>query len=381
MISNKTSQSSLTVLKMLKALGNRYWWTLLLWIIFVYPAQAAQELRVAIKSGVRQVTVGTSTPAMVLDGSGRKIGEISPLNGYTAQRNGGGVSIGQFRASQMFIQPSDGGYVWIGDRWYRGRARITPTSSGMAAINHVDLEQYLYSVLGGEMSPTWPQEALKAQAVAARSYALYKRQTAKTELFDVSNTTSSQVYKGLESEGVGTHTAVDATAGQVMTYNGQVIMAVFHSSSGGHTENVEDVWSSPLPYLRGVEDYDQSAPVFQWDKTLTRSEVNSHISGVGSVVSMVPERKTPSGRVMVMKVVGSGGTKRIDGDALRSALGLKSALFTVSQVPGGFDFNGRGYGHGLGLSQWGARGLAEKGVNYQQILSHYYQNATLSTMP
>ena len=231
------------------------------------------------------------------------------------------------------------------------------------------------------MVPDWPLDALKGQAVAARSYALYKRSIASNGVDDVGDTTTWQVYKGVESEAVPTHQAVDATAGQVMIYGGKVILAVFHSSSGGHTENVEDSWKQTLPYLRGVADYDQGAPVFEWTKNFSRTQLSSLISGVGNVVEMRAERTTPQGRVVTMLVKGDRATRRISGNDLRNALNLKSTLFVVNQAGDGFQVTGRGFGHGLGLSQWGAHNLAAQGINYQQILDHYYQNATLARIP
>jgi stage II sporulation protein D len=379
MTSRRFPVSHVSVLKQIILLGGRHWWlSFLLWIVLVGPAQAAMELRVAIKEGVRRVQVGSSTKAIVRNAASQEVGELEALNAFNAQGGGGSVALGQLRSSQLWIEPTGNGYVWIGDRWYRGRTLLLPTSKGLTAVNYVNLEQYLYSVLGSEMSANWPLEALKAQAVAARSYALYKRATSGNSVYDVGDTTTWQVYKGLETEAPGTHQAVDATAGQVMTYAGQIILAVFHSSSGGHTENVEDVWKQSLPYLRGVADYDKGAPVFEWTKSFSRSEISSLISGVGNVISMLPERITPQGRVITMLVRGDRGTRRLSGNDLRSALGLRSTLFVVNSTGNGFQVSGRGFGHGLGLSQWGAHNLAENGVNYQQILAHYYQNATLA---
>jgi stage II sporulation protein D len=370
------------MLKQMILLGGRHWWlSFLLWIVLVGPAQAAMELRVAIQEGASRVKVGSSTNAIVRDHAGQTVGQLEAMDAFNAQGGGGNVALGQWRSRSLWIEPTGDGYVWIGDRWYRGRTQLVPTNKGLTAVNHVNLEHYLYSVLGAEMNPNWPQEALKAQAVAARSFALYKTATSGNTVYDVGDTTSWQVYKGLETEGQGTHLAVDATAGQVMTYGGKVILAAFHSSSGGHTENVEDVWTQPLAYLRGVSDYDQGAPVYKWTKSFSRGELSGKISGVGSVTSMIPERTTPQGRVITMRVQGSRGTRRISGNDLRSALGLKSTLITVNPTGNGFVVNGRGYGHGLGLSQWGAHNLAAQGVNYQQILGHYYQNATLAKMP
>lgn len=372
--------SVVSLLKQMIWLGGRHWWlSFFLWMLFVAPA-AALELRVAIQEGVSRMKVGSSTKALVRDAAGQQLGELAPMNAFNAQGGGGSVAIGPWRSQTLWVEPTENGFVFIGDRWYRGRTRLVLTSKGLTAVNHVDIEQYLYSVLGAEMSPSWPLEALKAQAVAARSYALYKRATGANAVYDVGDTTTWQVYKGLETEAQSTHQAVNSTAGQVMTYGGQIILAVFHASSGGHTENVEDIWQNPMPYLRGVVDYDMGAPVYEWRKNFSRSELSRRISGVGNIISMTPESTTPQGRVISMLVEGDRGTRRVSGKDLRSALGLKSTLFVVNSAGNGFEISGRGYGHGLGLSQWGARNLATQGVNYQQILGHYYPNATLGQM-
>jgi stage II sporulation protein D len=370
-----------TGLKLLMPLSQRCWWlALLLWIIIVGPVQAAIELRVAIKKDVNSLKVGSSTKALVKDSSGRTLGEINELGSFDAKLASTGVRVGQWQARQLWIEPSGEGYVWIGDNWYRGRTRLLRQGNGIMAVNYVDLEQYLYSVVGAEAIATWPLEALKSQAVAARTYAIYKSTTSGNRFYDLDTTTKTQVYKGLSTEFLSTQEAVNATDGKVMTYNGKPILAAFHSSSGGHTENVEDVWNSTLPYLRGVLDYDQLAPVFQWTKTFSSSELTRKIGGIGTIREMTPERTTPLGRIVTMKVVGDRGSKRLSGSQLREILDLRSTLFSVSVNEGVFQINGRGFGHGLGLSQWGTNYLAEQGVSYQQILTHYYQNASLSDL-
>ena len=251
----------------------------------------------------------------------------------------------------------------------------------LMAINKVDLEDYLYSVVGAEAVASWPIEALKAQAVAARSYALYKRKTSHTHLYDVDSTINTQVYKGLDTEYVTTHEAVNSTEGQILTYNSNVILAAFHSSSGGHTENVEDVWKSNLPYLRGVIDYDHGSPVFEWNKDFSPTQFSSLLSSeisVGTITSLVPERVTPQGRVISMKVIGNLGSINITGKQIRKILDLRSTLFRIQADEDQVKIVGRGYGHGLGLSQWGAYHLASQGVGYNQILGHYYQNTKLT---
>jgi stage II sporulation protein D len=378
----KCSAAVVSALKSLKLFQKTPWRLgLFLWLLLAIPAQAAVELRVAIEKGVKEVKVGSSTPAIVRDGTGRQVGSLTSLDAFAAVPNGKGVAIGNWQASQLIIEPTEGGYVWIDDRWYRGRTRLLRQGNGITAVNLVGLESYLYSVVGSEAVPTWPQDALKSQAVAARTYALYLLSRSSNRFYDLDTTTSTQVYKGLEKEFDTTHEAVDTTAGQILTYKGKAILAAFHSSSGGHTENVEDVWNSPLPYLRGVVDYDQLSPVFQWTKTFSPSELSQYIGGVGSIRSLDPERTTRHGRVLSMRVVGTGGTKRLSGVQLRKALDLRSTLFTVSMENGAFVISGRGFGHGLGLSQWGSQYLAQQGVGYQDILGHYYQDATLTQLP
>lgn len=360
-------------------------------ILAALPAAAALELRVAIEQDVGTVTVGSSTNAVLRDASGRVLAEIPAMGAVTAQADGGRVKVDRWTSSQVWIEPEGDGYVYIGSKWYRGRTLVVPTSGGITAVNYVDLEEYLYSVVGAEMPTSWPLEALKSQAVAARSYALYQRQTSGNEVFDVGDTTSWQVYNGLEEEASSTQQAVQETAGQVLTHNGQIIEAVFHSSSGGHTENVEDVWTSYRPYLRAVQDYDQNAPVYQWTETFTSSQLSARITGVGNVLSLQPERTTNQGRIITMRVIGDSGTRILSGNEIRQALDLRSTLFQVVPNipdvasasngvprPSSFVIQGRGFGHGLGLSQWGARELAAQGYNYQQIVAHYYTGATLA---
>lgn len=396
MRSQSSAKSGLFGRMALLQLKGRSWWLpLLLWLGTLAPVQAALDLRVAIEEGRSQIKVGSSTKATVRDGAGNALGEVQAMNAFVAEPKNGKIALDQWQAGMIWVEPTNGGYVWIGDRWYRGRALVVPTGKGLTAVNYVDLEHYLYSVLGGEMSCNWPLEALKAQAVAARSYALHQRAKSANTVFDVGDTTSWQVYDGIEDECNTTQAAVEQTAGQVLIYQNQIIEAVFHSASGGHTENVEDIWVQALPYLRGVPDFDQGTPGFQWEKTLSRAELSRLISGVGDVISFTPERQTRNGRIIRMKVVGDRGTRTLTGENLRSALGLRSTLFQVfpqyraasaggaakqnrNPLPDSFRIVGRGFGHGLGMSQWGAYNMALKGSSYDQILKHYYQQAELA---
>ncbi|MGD1922498.1 MAG: SpoIID/LytB domain-containing protein [Pleurocapsa sp.] len=363
-------------------LNKKYHWLLsgLLWLLIVFPAQAI-ELRVAIKKDVSSLKIGSSTEAIVKDDLGKQIGQITPMSSLAVKAERNKISIKNLVGkTELIIEPKDNGYVWIGDRWYRGKTRLIREHNTITAINHVDLEDYLYSVVGAEAVSTWPIEALKAQAVAARSYALYKRNSQANNIYDVDTTVGTQVYKGLDTEYTTTHEAVNSTLGQIMTYNNEVILAAFHSSSGGHTENVEDIWTSPLPYLRAVVDYDHKAPVFEWQQIFPVSRIKTLVAGVGNIRGLQPVKMTPRGRVITMKVTGDRGSANLSGKEIRKALDLRSTLFRMSTDGNNERVSGRGFGHGLGLSQWGAYYLAQQGVDYHRILAHYYQNASLTRL-
>ncbi|NDJ24075.1 SpoIID/LytB domain-containing protein [Nostoc sp. B(2019)] len=361
---------------------GRHWWiSIFLWMALVAPAQASVILRVAIERGVNQVKVGSSTTGIIKDSTGRTLGQLPAMSAYYAQAVPGGVALDKWQSGLFWIEPTGKGFVYIGDRWYRGRTLVIPTEKGLTAVNWVDDQEYLYSVIGGEMDARWPSEALKAQAIAARTYALYEREKQRNNpIYDLGNTPDRwQIYKGVISESPATYAAVDATAGQVLTYKNKIILSVFHACSGGHTENVEDVWKNPLPYLRAVQDYDQNISECNWVKTFSPGEMSAKFPEVGNVKEMIPETYSPFRSVKVLKIVGDKGAKVLQGEEVRTALRLKSTRFNVTKgADGGFVLQGLGFGHALGMSQWGAYNLARRGANHLQILGHYYQGVALT---
>jgi stage II sporulation protein D len=372
-----------------------------LWLLFglllATPA-AAMDIRVGLGEDRASVTLGSSSTAEIVDGKGKVLGQIPALQGFTAAAAQGGVSFNGKKAWQITLKPKEQGLIYVGDRltasggrWYRGEVKLLRRGGGLTVINDLNLEDYVASVIGKEMYPTWPQEALKAQAVAARSYAIYQQQHPKYQHFDVLSTTTSQVYAGLDGEANTTQAATQATAGQVLNYQGKIIESVFHAASGGHTENSEDIWMRAVPYLRGVPDFDQSAPVFQWNLMLTATQLRQRIPGIGEIVSMTPVKTTPTGRIRTIRIQGSRGSLLMKGSDVRRALGLRSTHFTAkpefgtvaggkSTRPVAFQLVGQGSGHGLGLSQWGAYSLALQGKSYQDILTHYFRGVSLKKL-
>ncbi|MEA5515685.1 SpoIID/LytB domain-containing protein [Nodularia sp. UHCC 0506] len=360
----------------------RHWWIgIFFWLALVAPAQASVILRVAIERGVNQVKVGSSTTAIVKDSTGRTLGQLPAMSSFNAQTIPGGVALDRWQSGLFWIEPTGDGFVYIGDRWYRGRTLVVPTDKGLDVVNWVDLEEYLYSVIGGEMDAGWPPEALKAQAIAARTYALYKRNEQRNNpTYDLGDSPDRwQIYKGVISESPTIYDAVDATAGKVLTHNNEIILSVFHACSGGHTENVEDVWGNPLAYLRAVQDYDQNISACNWERTFTSDEISSRISGVGNVKDMIAEVLSPFRSVKTLRIVGDKGTRVLKGEEVRTALRLRSTRFNITRgANGSFVLQGLGFGHGLGMSQWGAYNLARQGANHLQILGHYYQGVALT---
>lgn len=299
---------------------------------------------------------------------------------FSAQ-NGNVLANGKRVGSGTYIVASSKRIVAFSGKTYRGTLSISAQGNKLVVVNTVPLEQYLYGVVPKEMPASWSKNALMAQAVAARTYALYIKNKSKDKAFDVEATTSSQVYGGFSGEKASSTAAVNATRGEVMTYDGRLIIAYFHSNSGGHTEDAKNVWSADLEYLHGVSDvYSKNAPNGVWEYSLSfataRKKLNKYGLGIGRIKRITAAKKSKSGRAVKMVVVSDSGKREFTGNNFRIKIGagsLKSTLFQVSNQSGRAVFRGKGFGHGVGLSQWGARKMSESRYNYTDILKNYYK--------
>jgi len=274
----------------------------------------------------------------------------------------------------------------VNGSWYRSELVIRADKDRLKVINYVCLEHYLYGVLPREVYTSWPPAVLQAQAVAARTYALYHMIVRRHDSYDVLSTTSSQAYGGLEREHPATNRAVDATRNQVLFNGHRLALALYHANSGGVVEAVQDVWGVQLPFLLRVVD----TPSLQgrhasWSCTVDISEVIERLGAYGvqceDLVSIEVVMRSAGGRAEQVALTGQGDSVHISGNNLRLILGpsvVKSTRFVVENANGIVRFAGSGYGHGVGMSQWGAYVLAKKGVGYQDILEHYYPGTKLN---
>jgi len=291
----------------------------------------------------------------------------------------------------LIIKSSDKRGIWIDSKRYSGKINIVFLDNKIWVINILGIERYLNSVVGSEMPHKWHLEALKAQAIASRTYALKKRGNG---LYDIDSTQNNQVYNGLESSTFKTRRAVRETRSLVITYKNKLINALFHSSSGGMTENSEDVWRDSYPYLVTVKDFDQTNPKNKWNKKVSRSQLKEIFPIIGGIQQIQVLNITDTGRVKNLKISGIYGEKIITGNEFRSKLGLKSTLFRPIISENFYDIkklnnqinsqsypyliiSGLGSGHGVGMSQWGARYMANKGYKAKQILKYFYKGVNI----
>ena len=342
--------------------------------------------------------------------------------------------------SNLSLMPIEGN-IKINGKEYRGSALFTNASATtLNVMNLVGLEQYLCGVIPSEVPASWNEEALKAQAICARGFAISNFNKHASSGFNVCATTNCQVYGGVASEKASTNKAVNDTAGQVLSYDGKIIESLFYSSSGGHTANVKNVWGSSLPYLSGVPDpYEpEDVPRHSWSATLTNEEISeifkNNGNDIGTLISLTATTDE-TGRTYRLTAEGTNGTHTLTRQSTYSPFyskGVLSQKYVLSpnstgartlyalskkgkgvlsaktaidskgnkiSLSGDFDiisengketydcgditsytFVGGGWGHGVGMSQYGAMGMADAGFTYDEIVYHYFPGTELISL-
>ena len=320
-----------------------------------------------IKKDVKGITLrkGKNSTKLFFDKNKSKVYEIEVDQGFV-------------------IKSYDKRGIWVGGKRYSGLINIKNLKSEIFVVNTLGIEKYLTSVVGSEMPHRWPLEALKAQAIASRTYALKKT---GNNLYDIDSTQSDQVYNGLESRTYKTNKAVKYTRSLVITHKNKLINALFHSSSAGMTENSEDVWRNKYPYLVSVKDFDQKNPKLYWKKIFSNKDLQILFPNIGGIKEIEILDITKTGRVKNIKLIGNYGSLDFSGTSLRKKMGLNSTLFRfkfievntnqennkIKNSNNSLLISGMGSGHGVGMSQWGAKHLAMRGYKAKDILKHYYK--------
>lgn len=408
---------------------------------------SSPEIAVAVVHGQFAAELSCEDELMVRVPATGEVLALKPGR-YFVNAEGGTVNLGSQKLGVRVVRFSvkeDGKPIEVNKKAYRGsfEVRIATDGKTLDVVNVLPLEQYLYSVVGEAIPVIFPDEAIKAQAVAARSLAYNRLGSRASQGYDLRASEEGQDYYGIATEKTAITKLVDATVGMVVTYNGRPIEAVYHVSGGGQTENSIDVWGRSVPYLRSVKDYDWDAPMYDWEKAMPASEIERRLAAMGYAIGKLESLRlsplaggskifgndrTASGRVKEMLLSGSEGTLVLTGTKVQEMLGLGSSLFEVNvsrpipdsieipiENPYGMEigrkevpikvsergmsfkdilqdlhfvsgekgemvtFKGRGQGSGLGLSQWGARGMDNSAPPrsrdyYKDILTHYYSN-------
>lgn len=328
-------------------------------------------------------------PISVADLNGAAVLDGSPLRVRVSLTNSG-VEVEGRRLPAVRLRPASGPGLKLNGREYPGILDVLKNGDRLSVVNELPLEEYLVGVLKGEVSEAWPVEMLRAQAVVARTYAAYHRQLNAGKPFHLLASTAHQQYVGRVPSSSRVWLAVKETEGEVLHWEGQLFPAFFHTESGGYTEDPRRVFvATNMPALKPVRDeFSGGSPHTYWNLDLPLRELAELLKkggvSVGSLVRLEVLERGPSLRVIRLAVHGTRGSAVLRGVDFRKIIGndtLKSTLFAVAVDRKSAHFAGRGYGHGVGFSQWGAKAMAEKGYRYRQILEFYYPGSTLSTLP
>ncbi|MDR2493975.1 MAG: SpoIID/LytB domain-containing protein [Spirochaetaceae bacterium] len=381
-------------------------------------------VRVGLMEGQTLVTVKTGGPytlktggaGAVFNGNGSEQLWISRQNSRLLIQNQGEQTVLASDTPVVLAYQNPDTTTIVGgsngeDRAYRGSIEFRIAESRVTVINILNIEEYLYGVIPAEMPSSWPQEALKAQAIAARSYTLAYLGQYRERGFDLYGSVLSAAYRGVTGEAASTTAAVDATRSVYLTAGGKPFRAYYSANHGGYSENTVSVWgdetfNAAVPdklaaprtaafsldrLARWIQDRPESyssmpnlhsTQAYRWEKWVSVEEIqsrNAEYGAIGDILAIISRGRGISGRIHDIEMRGSLGVMRIKGDRIRSRLGgLRSNLFTIQAklgkngAPEYFIFQGAGWGHGVGLDQSGAAGMAQAGFSAEQILAHYY---------
>lgn len=300
---------------------------------------------------------------------------------------GDGLQIGdkKFRVFGVEIVAKKDGYIYLNGRPYRGKVRFINEGGKLTVVNVISIEDYLKGVLNYEVAHWWPMQALMAQAVASRSYALYMKKVNRDKNYDLTANIYSQVYGGRWGERWKVKRAIKKTQGLVLFYNGEILPAFYHSTCGGHTDSADHVWKIDIPPLKGVPcNFCQFSPHYRWEKKIKLHEIRDKFVRAGysinEIQNIAVKERYETGFVKSIEIKADHKVYTISAKEFRHIIGvniLRSRRFLLKTKGDYLYITGYGWGHGIGMCQWGAYGMALRGYNFKQILNYYYPGAEI----
>ena len=343
---------------------------------------AVPEVKIGILSGVSQINLQTSEACSMIDTETKKeIQKIAKDTPFT-------INFPSLKNNSVEIRGGKNLQVTINGKKYLGGIRVNKNSNSLTVINILPVEEYLRGVLPKEMSPSFSAEALKAQAVAARSFTLKNKNLHAKDGYDLCRTTHCQLYEGLAPISDVTDKAIQATSGEVLYFNGAVALTNLHTDSGGMTEANSNVWGAEIPYLQPAEELTKKTQAWtvKFSKKDFAARMGADFGDLNSVnlsnltIGKSSSDRTNSGRVKSAVIVGSKKTVQMSGNELRRKFSLPSTLFDMKIQGEEIIFEGYGRGHGIGMSQYGAEAYAKSGWTYDKILKHYYKGTEIKKL-
>ncbi|MDD3626069.1 MAG: SpoIID/LytB domain-containing protein [bacterium] len=362
-------------------------------LISLFISASAADIRVLLSNTSSSAKITSNKGMIIYDLSGKKGVKVIAFREGTVKYSRKKIEVyvngKTYREDGLIFKPEKGGQIHFNNKYYRGVIMTIPseTPDKFYVINVIGLEEYLLGVLAEEIPHTWHIEALKAQAVAARTYAYEKiLNNSPKSKYDVLATDMSQVYGGMNSERESTTKAVNETKGLIMTYKDKPIAAFFHSTCGGATDDAATVWGKNFPYLRRVTcNYCKPSPHYEWSYTIDIDKLEDILDNKGYDIGYIKKialvGKSDAGRIKDIQITGSKKTVNISSNNFRIMVGaknMKSTNFKATLKNRKLYLNGNGFGHGIGMCQWGAKGMAEHGYKYTEILHQYYKNIKIT---
>ncbi len=355
-------------------------------VLCLVPPVFAEDkyIRVAVIQDSQYLRLAVNGIYRIIDsGSGKILSRGKNLKSTVVSSKEGILLAGKnYRADKILIEADDPESISLNNRKFRGNVQIIKKSNlHLLAVNFINLEDYVKGILYNEISHYWPQEAIKAQAVVSRTFAIYLIQQNRNKDYDATNDIYSQVYGGRASERSRTNKAVDDTKGEVIFYQKKIFPAFFHATCAGRTEDVSELWNIDVPPLKGVVcGFCQESPHFHWHYVMTTKQIEEAMVKNGykncrQIEDIQILERDPSGRIRYLKIILPQETIKISAKDFRSIIGpnlIRSTNFKVEIAEKDAVFEGLGWGHGVGMCQWGAYFMAKSGKDYRQIIQYYF---------